>query len=195
VIVGVVQILIRDGFDLTRHPLSLMSNGDLGWIQVASFLLSGALVLCAAVGMRRVLRPGVGERWAPILLGVYGVALIGAGIFRADPVDGFPPGTPVGPPTTMSTSGMLHFLLSTVGFLALVAATFVMARRFGKLGRRGWSVFSIVTGVLFLAGFAGIAAGSAVLNVGFALAVVLAWAWVTAVAADSRSIPAGERPE
>jgi hypothetical protein len=32
----------------------------------------------------------------PVFIGVYGAALISAGVFLADPADGFPPGTPPG---------------------------------------------------------------------------------------------------
>ena len=38
VVVGLLQVLLREGFDIRRHALSLMSNGDLGWIQIASFI-------------------------------------------------------------------------------------------------------------------------------------------------------------
>jgi hypothetical protein len=30
VVTGAFQMLVREGFDPTRHALSLMSNGDLG---------------------------------------------------------------------------------------------------------------------------------------------------------------------
>ena len=50
----------RDGFDLARHPLSLLSLGDLGWIQIANFVLSGLLFLACAAGMRRVMVEGKG---------------------------------------------------------------------------------------------------------------------------------------
>src|SRR5438128_1850429 len=43
VIVGFGQAFTRPGFDLTRHPLSVLSNGDLGWLQIANFLVSGLL--------------------------------------------------------------------------------------------------------------------------------------------------------
>ena len=33
-VVGLIQMLIRDGFDVRRHALSLLSNGDLGRIQI-----------------------------------------------------------------------------------------------------------------------------------------------------------------
>ena len=43
--VGLTQAFLRDGFDLSRHPLSLLSLGDLGWVQIANF--SGACVASA----------------------------------------------------------------------------------------------------------------------------------------------------
>jgi hypothetical membrane protein len=54
IIVGLAQILTREGFDMTRHPLSMLSLGDLGWIQIANFILTGSLVLTAAVALRRL---------------------------------------------------------------------------------------------------------------------------------------------
>src|SRR5215831_7565091 len=55
-VVGLTQALTRPGFDITRHALSLLSNGELGWIQVCNFLLTGLLFVACAVGMRQ-LRP------------------------------------------------------------------------------------------------------------------------------------------
>src|SRR4029453_19382486 len=40
----------REGFDLRRHPLSLLSLGDLGWIQIANFTVSGLLAIAFAGG-------------------------------------------------------------------------------------------------------------------------------------------------
>lgn len=185
---GLIQMVIRPAFDITRHSLSLLSNGDLGWIQIANFLLAGLLVLAGAVGMRRLLRGSRGGTWGPLFLGLYGLGLIGAGIFIADPMDGFPPGTPAGTPDAMSWHGLLHFITGSVAFLSLIAACLVFARRFGTLGQRGWAAYSVATGVLFLAAFFGIASGSggARINVAFALAVVLGWAWISAVTAQLR---------
>jgi hypothetical protein len=70
VVVGLAQMLTRDGFDPLRHPLSLLSLGDLGWIQIANFVLAGGLFVACAVGMRRVMRPGRGGTWGPLLGGV-----------------------------------------------------------------------------------------------------------------------------
>jgi Protein of unknown function (DUF998) len=69
IIVGLLQAVTREGFDLRRHPLSLLSNGDLGWIQIANFVVTGLLFAAAAVGMRRVMHPGRGGTWGPLLVG------------------------------------------------------------------------------------------------------------------------------
>src|SRR3954468_19744678 len=76
VTVSLVQAFTREGFDLSRHAWSLLSNGDLGWIQITNFILPGLMVVATAVGLRRALTPGRGRVWAPLLLGAYGVSLI-----------------------------------------------------------------------------------------------------------------------
>jgi hypothetical membrane protein len=183
-VVSLGQALTRDGFDLGRHQLSLLSNGSLGWIQITNFVLSGLMTVAFAVGLGRSLRPGRGARWAPRLIGTYGVSLIAAGIFRADPALGFPAGTPEGGPATISWHGMLHFMSGGIGFLALVIGCLVLARRFASDGRRAWAAYSVATGVLFLFAFAGIASvvGNPVVNLGFGVAVALAWTWLASVA-------------
>jgi hypothetical membrane protein len=183
-VVGLIQILIRPGFDITRHDLSLMSNGSLGWIQVANFLAAGLLVIAGAAGMRRVLRPARGGTWGPLLVGIYGLSLIGAGIFVADPAFGFPPGT-LADAHTISSHGLLHLMSGAVGFLALIAACFVFARRFAGLGQGGWAAYSVATGIIFFAAFVGIASGpgNPVIVVGFWIGVIVAWAWVSAISA------------
>jgi hypothetical protein len=80
--------------------------------------------------------------------------------------------------------GMLHIVAAGVGFLCLVAACFVVARRFAAEHRRGWTWFSRTTGIVFLAAFAGIASGSSspVVVLAFWAALILAWSWIGAVA-------------
>jgi hypothetical protein len=189
IVVGVIEMLTRPGFDPTRHDLSLMSNGDWGWIHIAMLVLTGLLTIAGAVGMRLVLRGSRGGTWGPLLVGVYGLGLIGAGFFTADPALGFPPGTPADA-HAVSWHGLLHFVSGGIGFLALIAACFVFARRFAAQRLRGWEVYSVATGVLFFAAFVGIAVGSQAKGplltfviLAFSVAVVLGWAWVSAMAA------------
>jgi hypothetical membrane protein len=180
VIVSLAQALTREGFQLGKHAWSLLENGSLGWIQIANFILTGLMTVAAAIGLRRALTSGRGRRWAPLLLIGYGVSLIGAGVFTADAAQGFPLGTPE--TTTMSGHGMLHFMVGGLGFLCLIGACLVLGSRFAQEGRTGLAWFSRVTGIVFLAAFAGIASGSHGPTVpAFVAAVLLSWAWLATV--------------
>ena len=186
VAVVILQMIIRPGFDPSRHAVSLLSLGDLGWIQIASFILSGALVVLGAIGMRQALHPGRAGTWGPILIGLYGFGLMAAGIFPPDAMNGFPPGTQ-DVPGQMSGHGLLHFVFAAVAFLSvIVASSIVFARRFASLHRRGWVAYSIATGVSFFVTWVALGVtGSRVgwVSVLFAVAVVFGWAWISIVAA------------
>ncbi|MBV8928161.1 MAG: DUF998 domain-containing protein [Mycobacteriaceae bacterium] len=178
VVAVAAQAFWRDGFDPTRHAASQLANGDFGWVQIVTFLVTGAMTIAAAVGVRRA----VGSRWAAGLIGMYGAALMAAGIFRADPSDGFPPGTAEGT-AMVSWHGMAHLACGTVGFGCLIAACFVFARRFARAGEQGWAWYSRITAIVFGASFVALASGwgGRIAVVAFTVAVVLAWAWLSAV--------------
>ena len=184
---ALLQIAIRPGFDVTRHSLSIMANGDLGWIQTANFLISGVLTVLAAFGLRRATRPGKASFWGSLLVGIYGLGIAAAAFFPADPALGFPPGTP-DDQMILTTSGIMHFAVGGVAFLCLIAANFVFARLFAKARERGWAIYSVATGVAFFAAFFGIAAGAGnpVLTVGFYVGVAVAWCWIAVVSAKFR---------
>jgi Protein of unknown function (DUF998) len=176
------QAASRAGYDITRHPASVLSNGDLGWIQITNFLAAGLLTLAAAFGVRRL----IGAGWVPILLAVQGIGLVAAGAFRLDPVDGFPPGTPAGVPATMSWHSVLHNVAGSCSFAAMLVLCFVLGRRFARAGqggwaRSGWAWSGWAAGVVFLAGlgwaFGGGKAGALTLFVG----VGIAWLWIATV--------------
>lgn len=181
VAVSLAQAVLRPGFDLRRHQWSLLANGDFGWVQVANFLVSGAMVVAFAVGLRRDLGTG----WAPRLVAGYGLGLVAAGIFRADPALGFPIGTPDGP-GSVSWHGIAHLASGAVGFGCLIAACFVVGRRYARDGRTGFAAYSRVTGIVFLAGFVAVATGAGAVwaNLAFVGSVLAAWAWLVALAAD-----------
>jgi hypothetical protein len=192
ILVGIAQILTREGFDITRHPLSMMSLGDLGWIQITNFILTGLLVIAGAIGLRRSAQADKRLRRGALLLGIYGLGVVGGGIFLTDPALGFPPGTPDTYPQTMSWHGLLHFIFGQIGFLALIAASFVYARYFAKNSSPGWAMFSALTGGIFL--FAIIATvataggdSSVWALVALYAAVVLAWIWLTALSYRMRT--------
>jgi len=179
VLVSLTQALTRAGFDPGRHAWSQLSNGDLGWLQITNLMLTGLMTVAAAIGLRRATAPG---RWVPRLVGAYGVAMVAAGVFRADPALGFPLGTPA-QFHDVSWHGTLHFVAGGIGFAAIIAACLILGSRFAAENRPGWALFSRVTGVLFLAGFVAIASGSgsAAAILAFTAAVILISAWLSAV--------------
>jgi hypothetical protein len=146
IVAALAQAFTRSGFDLRHQVISMLSLGDLGWIQIANFVVSGLLALALAVGVRRALHPGRAGTWGPLLIGAYGVGFISAGLFHPDPAFGFPPGAPAGMPTVTSGHAIVHNLSFFVAFIGLIAACLVFARREAGLGHRGWAVYCVVTG-------------------------------------------------
>jgi len=189
ILVGLAQILTREGFDMTRHPLSLMSTGDLGWIQIINFILTGLLVVLGAIGLHRAAVADKLWRRGALFIGLYGVGVIGGGLFVTDPSLGFPPGTPNTYPETMSWHGLLHFIFGQLGFLALIIASFIFARYFAAARLRGWAAYSAFTGGFFLFAIAAIIAamGVAWTSIALYVAVTLAWAWLSALTARAAS--------
>jgi hypothetical protein len=184
--VSLVQAATRQGFDPTRHPLSLLSNGAVGGLQITNFVLAGVLAVAAAVGLRRALAGTAGAGWAPRLVAAYGVGMIVAGPFRLDPGDGFPAGTPAGPATTLSWHGGVHLLAGAVSFAALAAACWVLARHFRRAGRRPAAITSLVAGGAVVAGNAWSMAGGAAGPLLLAIGTIAGMLWIAAVCADLR---------
>jgi len=193
-LVVLAQMAAREGFDISRHPISSLSLGDAGWIQVTNFLVTGLLALAAAFGLRRALAGGRSGRAGPGLVAAYGVGIIVAGLFRTDPALGFPPGTPDEMPATMSTSAVLHSLGFFVAFGSLTVACFVVARRFADEGDRPWQRFGLASGlaapVLVAVGMANPDAA----GVFFAVAGVVAFGWLSATCWRLASRPVASGP-
>ncbi|MFE2341177.1 DUF998 domain-containing protein [Streptomyces sp. NPDC059431] len=176
--VGVIGGLTRTGFDFTRNAISQLSLGPLGWLQVAGFLAAGVLLTAGAAGLRRTIGHSVGGIWAPRLIGVFGASFLLAGVFTADPGAGFPAGTPDGP-ATLSGHGTVHMLSGTVGYLALCAAFFVLARHFAARNRRGWALAYRLLPLAIIAGFAGSATTVASFTAAAALGLLALTAAIT----------------
>ncbi|WP_405979902.1 DUF998 domain-containing protein [Streptomyces sp. NBC_00158] len=183
--VGLAQGFVRDGFDFTRNAISQLALGEAGWIQTASFLLTGALLLVGATRLRRALRGGPGGTWGPVLVGVFGGSFWFAAAFPADAGAGFPVGAPEA--TLMSGHGAAHMFGGMIGYLALCAAFFVLARPLASRGLRGWAVASRTVPVAVLAGFMASAASVLAFTVGAGLGLL----WLSAVTVRLADVPAG----
>jgi hypothetical protein len=181
------QIFTRDGFDLRRHPISLLSVGEHGWLQVTNFIVAGILSIIFSVGVARVLTDGLASRWGPRFFTLFGVGLVIGGVFKADPALGFPAGAPEGIPEHISTHALIHAFAPPLAFLSLIGACLVIARRLAADGLvRAAVVTRVVAAVCFVL--------SVPVGFGFSIrlfaAVALAFAWLAAYAVYLRRITA-----
>jgi hypothetical protein len=152
VVTFLIEGAVRADYNPFQHPVSSLSLGPYGWLQAANFIVSGLLVVAFAIGLRPAVRKFGAGFWTPLLVGLVGLGLFGAGFFATDPISGYPPGTaPLLAARTVH--GVLHDLCSTPVFTALPAACFVVAYRWGKAGLRRWAVGSLASGVLMLGCF------------------------------------------
>ncbi len=182
-VTGCAQGFAREGFDFTRNAISQLALGESGWIQTVNFLLAGALLLAGAAGLRQVLRGtpgGTGARsWSACSLSPSGP------LRSSRPTWG---GLPAGAPeaTVMSGHGAVHMFGGMVGYLALCAAFFVLARPLAARGLRVWTVATRLVPVVVLAGFM----ASAVSVLAFTAGAGLGLLWLTAVTARLAGTPA-----
>ena len=176
-LVGIAQGLVREGFSFARHALSVLANGPGGWVQVANLAVCGLMVIAAAIGIQRVIR--LQSRATSWFLGAFGASMVLSAIFRADPMDGFPPGTPLGMPTTISMAGGLHFLFGALGFIAWGVSAILASRAMKRRDEPGLARFSLVAGLVIIIGFFGTVFIPGVGGVaGIWLSVVAGWTWL-----------------
>jgi hypothetical membrane protein len=163
---------LRPGYSALRDAGSALAIGPGGWVQITNFIVCGLLMLAFAVGLRRVLRPGLGSLAAPVLAGLYALGLIAAGIFVTDPAA----------PAGHSWHGTGHNVASAVVFLALPALCFVLTARFAlRPGQRLWAAYSVATGAAVLA----LVQGLGVEGYGGLyqrLTIAVGWGWLAALA-------------
>jgi hypothetical protein len=142
-VTAAIELALRPDYDITRLPLSFLSLGHLGWIQSVNFLVTGALALLCAIGIRMGFRAEQGRVWVPALVGLYAAGMLAAGVFGPDPLTSAASGRP-----NMTVAGTLHMVAFLVAFWSLIAACFVMARRFAQQKKKRWAAYSIGSGLL-----------------------------------------------
>ncbi len=149
IVVVLVLGAVRPGYNAWKVPDSNLELGEGGWIQITNYLLTGALLLAFAAGMRLRLPTGRGSTWGPILLGVYGFTFVAIGPILPDPSLGYPAGAS----TASTVHGTIHILLGLLQFTSLIAACFVLSRRDEEPKTIGWHRYSVATGLLVAASY------------------------------------------
>jgi hypothetical protein len=178
--IATIEAIVRDGFDIRVHSLSLLANGSGGWLHSAMLVGTGLLTVLGVLGLARSFPAGNRCRTAVVGLAVFGLGVAAAGSMRADPALGFPIGAPDGQPETATWHGIGHLVAGGVGFVGLIFACLAMALWWWRRAQRGWAWFSLVTGVFYLVTFSGLASGANTFaNLMFTVAVILGWSWTT----------------
>ena len=192
IVVLLIEGATRPGYSVWRNYGSDLELSNQGWEQIANFIVCGLLCIAFAVGLRRIWRTGRASVWGPLLIGIFGLGLVVAGVFVTDPGRGYPPGAPLkGDPQTIH--GYIHGINGAVLFnLVLPAACFVLARRFAADPQnRNWATYSWMTGVvILLISVLSIVASPIAENGGFPLPlgliqraqIIVGWVWLALTA-------------
>jgi len=141
---------LRPGYDWLRQPISALSLGPGGGVQITDFVVFGVLGCLTAFAWRPTLTPGIGAVWIPRLVLLAAVALICTGVFTQDPALGFPGGVPS--LATPSIHALIHILVSSLSLATTIAGLLLLARRFTREPHwRGWGTAAALAGVLMMA--------------------------------------------
>jgi hypothetical membrane protein len=175
-VVYLVEGITRPGYSAWRQPVSDLSVGPGGEVQVVSFIICGLLFIGFASELKRA------SRWAAILVAIAGVGLVIAGVFVTDPIRGYPPGST---DRASTAHGIVHLIASFLVFTALPIACFVLSRRFARSKRPGWAMYSAASGLLMwiaLAAFGVTNGHGGPAGVFERLAIGSGWLWIALVA-------------
>jgi hypothetical protein len=201
IIVFLIEGALRADYNFLKYPVSNLSIGDSGWIQILNFIITGILILFFSIGLRRISKDYPGKFWVPLLIALVGIGLIGAGIFTTDPIYGYPPDKPL-ILAQHSLAGHLHNLFSLFVFACLPASCFVMYNRFIKFENAKWAIYSLLSGLVMIATFvlAGLSFGRVIpsfiqiAGLFQRLSIITGWIWITLLAVhfireDFKKIP------
>ena len=152
VLVVLIEGITRINYNSFRYPLSSLSIGDLGWIQIANFIITGLLLFLFSIGLKQTFNSPNEKFRAPLMMMIVGIGLIGAGIFSTDPIYGYPVDKPL-MLAQFSIHGHLHDAFSILVFIFLPLSCFLFRKRFVAKGERGWANYSFFTGISMIAVF------------------------------------------
>lgn len=190
-VVGIAYFLIavialhflRPDYDPVSRWVSEYAVGSYGFLMTSAFfglsLGSLALVIGLYQGVSRSGRSWIGL----LLLGIWGVGILIAGIF---------PGDLRGAPETIS--GNIHDLASLLSFFSLIAATILLSRRFKQDER--WRPFhrsAFILSLVILATFIGffLTAGTEFVGLSQRIFIVTFLIWLLLTAARLRFVTIG----
>jgi hypothetical protein len=173
VLVFLILGFVKPNYSPVSQVVSEGSIGQLGWIQVANFLVFGSALVVFAIGLWVGFGDRVSGRVGSVLIAIAGVGIFLAGPFVADP------GANV-----VTSHGAIHIAVSLVAFAGLAGAAVAFARRFAA--DRGFVIFSILVAVVIPFSFvgSGFESGAGLIQ---RVGLVFALAWLTLLGLRLRS--------
>ena len=185
IMVVLIEGAIRPNYSSFLYPLSSLSIGDTGWTQILNFIFTGVLLVIFSVGLKQACNSDKVKFRGPLLIGLVGIGLIGAGIFVTDPIYGYPSDKPL-VVRQFTLHGHLHDGFSMFVFICLPWACFAFRKYFIAKGRKVWANYSGFTGYAMIAAFIITSMGFKQLSgfVNYAglfqrICIAIGWTWMT----------------
>src|SRR5262249_4633015 len=147
IVVFLIEGFTRPGYSQWRNFVSQLATGDGAWMQVLNFFVCGALVLAFAFALRSARQGTRCSICAPVLLGLFSLALLIAATLAPDPALVYPPRGP----TVHTATGIIHGLAGLSAFTLLAASCFVMAWHLaGEPGSSRWTIYYSLAGAVVI---------------------------------------------
>ncbi len=132
----ILASLLRPGYSQTNNFVSDLGVGSYAVIQNANFVVFGLLSIGFALGLREGLPAPLGRALnaAIVLVVLFGLGIIGAGIFPEDYLSESP-----------------HTLVSSIAFLAIIAAQLLIWQGLRHADTATWGryrLYSLISGLL-----------------------------------------------
>lgn len=173
------QALWREDYDAGADPISSLSLGAHGWVQIATFVVVGALVAAFGAGVHSLREHGTAVRAAGAVLVVMGGGLVGVGVLVTDPV---------------AWHGRWHDVATGVAINAGLVAVVVLSVAWWRGGRRRPALHGLATAVVCAAlGWSGDPATIALRHTGVVVVLAL-WLTTTALVLLRDPAPSTPRP-
>ena len=135
-----IEGVLRPGYNPIYHTGSELELGERGWIQRANFLLMASGIFAFSVGVYRTM----GSTTGAVLLAIFALGMVVAGVFVPDAVRGYPPGAPTEASAKPTWQHQVHHLVGgPIAFFALLGACLTLA---GQL-QGGWRWYTVMTAV------------------------------------------------
>jgi hypothetical protein len=137
-----IEGLARSGYDPMKMPVSELSLGHRGWIQIVNFILFGLLFLLFARGAATEFKEDKSARIGIYLFHLIGFAILASGPFVMDPSNT--------PRHQWTLHGTIHQILGAIAFILMPVSCFLFWRHFRKSDKwkllQGWTlVVGIIT--------------------------------------------------